>query len=1145
MGLLSAARHVRRARQLVSVEPLESRRLLSSGDLDPTFGAGGKVTTDFPGSANDRGYDLVVQPDGKYVVAGSTTSSAGYSEDAGFAFARYNPDGSLDPTFGDGGKVVVPFGRFGTAAAAALAPGGKIVAVGTTTGLNGTPGGGQNFAVVRLNPDGTPDTTFDGDGRQTIDFDGRSDSAGDVVVLGDGRIVVLGRAEEPGSRGARDNALARLRPDGSLDPSFDGDGRAYLKLPAGSFRAAALATDGAGAIYAAGSQPDGPDQTGSGFVLVRLLGDASGAAIDPAFAGGGIAYTPLGSNGANLTGAVVDGQGRIVLAGTVYVPPDGGRQVAVARYLPDGSADASFGGGDGVATFGPGVRYDTADGLAVDASGNIVVAGRIDPAGGVGTGNAAVFRFDPTGAPDLSFDGDGSWMGATAWSEARAVAAAPGGGIVVAGVTRPDFEDYEFLLARLDAAGRPDAAFGAGGEVTTDFVGYTRNEANSMVVQPDGKVVVGGTTDLADNEWWTFTIVRYASDGSLDPSFGSGGRAAAVPGLRKGSLYALALQPDGRIAAAGQAWDAAARNGSGMWVVAVARFTADGAPDPSFGQGGKVTFEFGVVDGWGGSARAVAIQDDGRILVGVDVGGDFAVARLTAAGALDTTFGTGGKAVAGIGTPGPWGRSGYVTAMGLGPGGTITVAGPTMSDVVVSSTFGVARFDASGRLDPTFGEGGKIEIGVAGSCDDVKLLVMPDGGTVIGTTTMAYSQDTGWSDRDFALLRLLPDGSRDDHFGGYRPGPDGTDPDGGVVTVDFTGGDDVLHALVLLPDGTFVAAGSADSDAGAGDFFFDYDRPRSDFALVQINADGTSHNQFGDAAKVTTDFGGYEDVAQALALGPGGALIAAGTAVVPGNATDFAVARYTVDLTPPPPGRWVRAAFVFYNNSAFDGHDAGAGEADDGAIATDKVPLLPGETATSSNVTNYSAGINGVMMDLGFDQGLTFAWWGRVADAAAPGGWREAPGADIETRSIPNGRGSVRETFVWPDGAIRNTWLELTVVVYVGNTPVEQDTFTFGNLVGETGDDGRVNALDLGQVKRLLNRPAAVDSPVDFNRDGRVNALDLGIAKRSLNRTLAAPPLAFAAPALALPPLGAPAAEGGVAAALLRESEPGAQSPLL
>jgi hypothetical protein len=96
--------------------------------------------------------------------------------------------------------------------------------------------------------------------------------------------------------------------------------------------------------------------------------------------------------------------------------------------------------------------------------------------------------------------------------------------------------------------------------------------------------------------------------------------------------------------------------------------------------------------------------------------------------------------------------------------------------------------------------------------------------------------------------------------------------------------------------------------------------------------------------------------------------------------------------------------------------------------------------------------------------------------------------------------------FTWPDGAIKNQWLEVTVLANERTRLAAPDVFSFGSLIGETGDGSgtlRVNALDLGAVKRALNSASAVDGPYDFNRDGRVNALDLGAVKANLNRSLA------------------------------------------
>src|SRR5215213_6721150 len=155
----------------VAAETLESRRLLSAGDLDTTFGAGGKVLTDLPGSLSASAFSAAYQPDGKLVVVGRA-ARAGDAEGDMFV-ARYAAGfaTTLDPSFGGGaGYVILDFDRHeDTAHAVTIAPGGKIVVAGSTGDLNPVPAP-ADFAVARLNPDGTLDTTFDTDGRRTIDF---------------------------------------------------------------------------------------------------------------------------------------------------------------------------------------------------------------------------------------------------------------------------------------------------------------------------------------------------------------------------------------------------------------------------------------------------------------------------------------------------------------------------------------------------------------------------------------------------------------------------------------------------------------------------------------------------------------------------------------------------------------------------------------------------------------------------------------------------------------------------------------------------------------------------------------------------------------------------------------------------------------
>ena len=153
-----------------------------------------------------------------------------------------------------------------------------------------------------------------------------------------------------------------------------------------------------------------------------------------------------------------------------------------------------------------------------------------------------------------------------------------------------------------------------------------------------------------------------------------------------------------------------------------------------------------------------------------------------------------------------------------------------------------------------------------------------------------------------------------------------------------------------------------------------------------------------------------------------------------------------------------------------------------------------------------------------------------------PGGaWAAAPApASVTRRAGAGTAGSDRVTLTWADGVIKNTWLRVTMKADAQTGLSAPDVFYFGNLIGETGDGNgaggtlRVNALDLGAVKRALNTTSTLDGRYDFNRDGRVNALDLGIVKKYLNRTLAA---------AVLPPLPVPSSATPGATSALREAE--------
>jgi uncharacterized delta-60 repeat protein len=310
-------------------------RYTRNGRLDRTFGVRGRVVTDFaPGieTSNDLPSAVAIQPDGKIVAAGFSNASG--SPD--FALARYHSNGSLDTGFGTGGLVTSDLGFVGAvsndvAFAVAVQPDGMIVAAGHSDGF----GSRGDFALVRYQPDGTPDRTFRPFGLVWTDFapdpDTSSDVASAVALQGDGKIVAVGRSDAGGDL---DFALARYRPDGSLDGSFDGDGLVLTNFdgvvaPAG-FRpervfsddlalAVAIQEDGK-IVVAGGSTPDGGP---SRFALARYNADGS---RDASLGTAGVILSDL----AGRAEAILATPRGIVVAGT---STGGGADFALARYL--------------------------------------------------------------------------------------------------------------------------------------------------------------------------------------------------------------------------------------------------------------------------------------------------------------------------------------------------------------------------------------------------------------------------------------------------------------------------------------------------------------------------------------------------------------------------------------------------------------------------------------------------------------------------------------------------------------------------------------------------------------------------------------------------------------------------------------------
>jgi len=426
-GLLSALLFILNFPQSVAATP---------GDLDPSFGSGGAVLTDFGNEST--AFALALQPDGKIVAAGTylvPLSNAGRS----FALARYNPDGSLDATFGSGGKVISAFGNQADANALVVQADGKIVVVGL---------GNADFGLARYNPDGSLDATFGNGGKTTKTFDCYSGAEAFAAALQtDSKIVAAGECND-------DFALARYNPDGSLDPTFGSGGKVTTKL-SGSEAVDALALQRDGKIVVAG-------WTNIGFALARYNPDGR---LDATFGSGGKVTTGVGGDRAN--GLAIQPDGKIVVAGEApfyYFDYALNRsrtrtKFTLARYNADGSLDATFGQAGQVTT-----AFDQEAGgeaMALQPDGKIVVVGW-SGAPYDRPSDIALARYNADGSLDITF-GLGGTLTTTYGDESRgnALALQPDGKIVVAGKSffvGPSGHS-KFVVARYDGGSSTGAPF--------------------------------------------------------------------------------------------------------------------------------------------------------------------------------------------------------------------------------------------------------------------------------------------------------------------------------------------------------------------------------------------------------------------------------------------------------------------------------------------------------------------------------------------------------------------------------------------------------------------------------------------------------------------------------------------------------------
>jgi len=383
-------------------------------------------------------------------------------------------------------------------------------------------------------------------------------------------------------------------------------------------------------------------------------------------------------------------------------------------------------------------------------------------------------------------------------------------GKILAGGTSSDNSNGEFTLLRYNADGTLDTTFDTDGKLTTDIGTASNDQATSMVVQADGKILLAGDNG---ND---FALVRYNTDGSLDTSFDTDGKLTTDFGSTENG-YSMALQTDGKIIIAGGTF-------SGGGDFALARYNTDGSLDTTFDTDGKLTTEIGTAIGGAptsDTAYAVAVQTDGKILAAGNKDGDFALVRYNTDGTLDTNFGGSGNGVAITDFSGDGSSMEVIKSIAVQADGKIVAAGYSG---VSGEDFALARYNTDGTLDTSFDTDGMVTTDFGGAADEAYAVRLQADGKIVVVGT---GKGAG-TDNEFAVARYNTDGSLDTSFG-----------TGGKLTTAITAGDDAANAVYIDAGGWMLAGGSSN---GGGDF-----------ALASYTASGVQDNTAPTLSSSPTD----------------------------------------------------------------------------------------------------------------------------------------------------------------------------------------------------------------------------------------------------------------------------------------------------
>ncbi|MEO7801571.1 MAG: Ig-like domain-containing protein, partial [Ginsengibacter sp.] len=424
--------------------------------------------------------------------------------------------------------------------------------------------------------------------------------------------------------------------------------------------------------------------------------------------------------------------------------------------------------------------------------------------------------------------------------------------IIVAGFANKNGH-FDFALARFNTNGTLDNSFGTGGLQTTDF-GNTDDFCQSIIVQPNGKIIAAGYNYNYLSQDFKIAVARYNEDGSTDKSFGSNGRLNSESGFAVPN--GAAIQNDGKLVMIAKPAD-----------YVLLRYNTNGTLDDTFGTNGNVEMDFSLFE-----FNDLVIQNDQKILIaghGPFFNSDFLLARFTASGKVDKSFSGDGHLLTDFGS-----SSDFLSSIVVQRDGKIIAGGVTQNSENINS-IALSRYNSEGVPDKQFGKSGRLTDQFRQGLTTYNTSVLQADGKLIAAGSV-------WNgiDFDFVIARYDTKGNLDNTFNvkGYQ-------------TIDFKSNNDYINSITIQKDGKIVAAGYSGTNTNSG------------FAIARINTDGSIDKSFDKDGKTTTHFNGNVDIAYGVSLQKDDKIIVTGSSQLEFNeetnrySSDFIIARYNADGT--------------------------------------------------------------------------------------------------------------------------------------------------------------------------------------------------------------------------------------------------------